>query len=201
MSRVFIKAKNIVCVSLLGPLLLASLIAGCVSSRPLQVAVTSDYPPFCVREPSGQAWQGRGGFDVILLQRMAKDLGWTLRPVNFEWPDLTNLMKQGSADLAACGITARRDRAYDMIFTRPYATSGAVAVIPQDAVRQFPDLKALDAPGIRLVVNAGGHLEKVARRRFERASILTVANNLSLRDQLTLGRADAVISDIYESSR
>jgi len=201
MSRVFIKAKQIVGGSLLGPLLLASLIEGCVSSRPLQVAVTSDYPPFCVREPSGQGWQGRGGFDVILLQRLAKDLGWTLRPINFEWPGLTNLMKQGNADLAACGITARRDRAYDMIFTRPYAISGAVVVIPQEAVRQFPDLNALDAPDVRVVVNAGGHLEKVARRRFERASILTVANNLSLRDQLTLGRADAVISDIYESSR
>ena len=201
MSRVFMKVKKLVGGTLLGPLLLASLVAGCESARPLQVAVTSDYPPFCMQEPLGPGWQGRGGFDVILLHRLAEDLGWTMQPVNFEWPGLTKLLKRGNADLAACGITARRDRAYDMIFTRPYAISGAVVVIPQEAVGQFPDLDALDAPHVRLAVNAGGHLEKVARRRFERASIRAVADNLSLRDQLTLGRADAVISDIYESSR
>jgi ABC-type amino acid transport substrate-binding protein len=83
MSKAFMKVKKIVGGTLLGPLLLASLVAGCGSPRRLQVAVTSDYPPFCVQEPSGPGWQGRGGFDVILLQRLAKDLGWTLRPVNF----------------------------------------------------------------------------------------------------------------------
>ncbi len=195
-SRMFMRANR-----LLGPLLLASLIGGCASTRPIRVGMTTDYPPFCVQGPSGQDGLGRDGFDVTLLRRLADDSGWHLRPVNFEWPGLTKLLRRGDFDLAACGITARRDRGFDMLFTRPYAVSGAVVVIPGEATRRFADIEAFDNPDIRLAVNAGGHLEKVARRRFRRASIHTVADNLSLRDELTLGRADAVISDIYESSR
>lgn len=190
----------------------ALLFTGCMQPRlrpettgqtPLvRVGLSGDYPPFCELSQRPEAWQGQVGFDIELLRRLSADLGWReVQPVRFVWPELAALLVQGQADVAACGITIRRDRAPRMLFTRPYAISGAVAAIRPDTAGRFPDVAALDRPGMRLAVNAGGHLEKVVRERFAKARIQTVTDNRTLRAELDKGAADAIISDSYEASR
>jgi cyclohexadienyl dehydratase len=57
----------------------------------------------------------------------------------------------------------------------------------------------LAQPGRALTVNAGGHLERVARARFPLAAIAALPDNSAVRDAFVAGRARAVVTDTLEA--
>jgi cyclohexadienyl dehydratase len=162
-------------------------VASASTAGPLRVGTSGDYPPFSRERSAGKF----GGFDLELANRLGRELGMQVELVRFRWPDLVADLRNGAFDIVMSGVTMRPERAIAGRFTRPYAKTSAVALIRKaDAVR-FASPAALNAPGRRIVVNAGGHLESVARRFFPRASIRTVSDNLSLPTLVRSGRADA----------
>jgi cyclohexadienyl dehydratase len=158
----------------------------------LRVATSADYAPFTA-ETNGAPT----GMDVEIAERLGSDLGMAVEFVRVPWPDLTAATRRGDFDIAMGGVTVRADRALAGRYTRPYATVGAVAVA-RAADARLSTLDALDAPDVRIAVNAGGHLESVARARFPHATIRPVADNARLREELFGGRADAAVTDTAE---
>jgi cyclohexadienyl dehydratase len=162
----------------------------------LRVGTSGDYAPFSFRDASG----GLQGFDVEVARRLAKDL---LRPVEFvafRWPDLLPRLRAREFDVAMSGVTVRTDRAVHVLFTRPYAVTGAVAVLRSADGQTLRSLGDLNRPHIRVAVNAGGHLERVARRHLPQADIRAVAANEKLAGLVSSGRATAAISEEFEAS-
>jgi len=164
-------------------------------SAPLQVASTGDYAPFTTIDAQGV----RSGLDVEVAERFAHDLGAPLAWLPLTWSNLDAATASGSFDVAMSGVTLRADRALLGRFTRPLATTGAVAIVRAASARRFAAPEALDQPGVRLAVNAGGHLERLARERFRRATVLPQASNADVPLALRDGRADAAISDTAEA--
>ena len=161
---------------------------------PLRVATTRDYPPFSFLDDGAPR-----GFDLVMADRLGRDLG---RPVAFttvRWPDLLPAGRANTFDVAMSGVTVRADRLPVFAFTRPYALTGAVAVVRETDRARLHSREDLDQPGIRLAVNAGGHLERVARRLFPRAAIEPVGDNTTLAARLRSATVDAVISDSAEA--
>jgi cyclohexadienyl dehydratase len=159
----------------------------------LRIGTAGDYAPFSLAEGKGFV-----GLDIELGKRLAKDFGVRAEWVRFAWPDLAQGLKAGHFDLAMSGITARGERALGGALSRPYAVVSAVAVVRANDRSRFKDWTALDQDGVQLIVNAGGHLEKVARGLFPRASISTTTNNLELLPSVLGKKADAAISDSAE---
>ena len=89
-----------------------------------------------------------------------------------------------------------RTRIAPHVHRTPVATSGALALVQADS--PYVDADALGLPGIRLAVNAGGHLETVARTRFPRATILAIPDNQAVLDALLGYTVDAVVTDDLE---
>jgi cyclohexadienyl dehydratase len=160
----------------------------------LRIGTAGDYAPF--------SWaQGKGfvGLDIELGKRLAKDFGVRAELVRFTWPELVQSLKAGRFDLAMSGVTLRGDRSLAGRLSRPYAVVSAVALIrPGDRAR-FANPSSLDRDGVRLIVNAGGHLESVARRLFPRAGISTTSDNTQLFAPVLAKKADAAISDSAEA--
>jgi cyclohexadienyl dehydratase len=117
----------------------------------------------------------------------------------FKWPELDADLRKGAFDIFMSGVTMRPERAIEGRYTRPYARTGAVAMIRKADESRFRSIAALNGPDRRIVVNAGGHLERVVRRFFPRASIRTVSDNLSLAALVRSDQADAAISDSAEA--
>lgn len=161
----------------------------------LRVGTSGDYPPFSFRDARGDLT----GFDIAVARRLADHLGRPVEFVALRWPDLVTQLEGDAFDLAMSGVTVRPDRALHVVYTRPYALTGAVAVIRAANRRKFPRLKDLDRPTIRLGVNAGGHLEQVARQQFSHARLIAVSDNRSLPDLLRHGDIDAAVSEQYEA--
>ncbi|HLK12427.1 MAG TPA: transporter substrate-binding domain-containing protein [Candidatus Binatia bacterium] len=159
---------------------------------PLRVGTSSDYPPFSFVGKDGTPQ----GFDVEVARRFARDSGRRLELVTFRWPALRQDLAADRFDVAMSGVTMRAERAVGATFTRPVLETGAVVLVRPETARNAAQLDRL---GLRLAVNAGGHLEWVARRLFPHALIQTVADNLAVPRQLEIGAADAVLVDAAEA--
>lgn len=164
------------------------------SPAPLRVGTSGDYSPFSFLD-DGQP----RGFDVLMAERLGRDLGRPLQLTTLRWPDLLAQGRTNAFDVAMSGVTIRGDRLTGFAFSRPYAITGAVAVIRPTDRSRLRRPADLDRPGVRLAVNAGGHLERVARRLFPRAAIEPVADNTSLATRLRQRQVDAVVSDSAEA--
>jgi len=160
----------------------------------LRCGTSGDYAPFSVADP-----QGFRGLDIELGQRLAKDFGTKVELVRFAWPELIAGLQGGKYDLALSGITARGDRALSGRFSRPYAVTAAVALVRAADRGRFADYAALNRTNVRLIVNAGGYLEGVARRLFPQATIITTTDNPQLFAPVLEKTADAAISDSAEA--
>jgi len=171
-------------------LAIAVLAAACLHPRPegppLLVGTSGDYPPFSLARDGTTE-----GLDIEVARRFARDSGRRLELVRFRWPELTRDLAAGRFDLAMGGVTLRPERAVAGVFTRPVAEAGAVVLAHQ---RLDPRTSWL-----RLGVNAGGHLERLAARLFPHALLVRTNDNRALAELLATGAADAILTDEAEA--
>lgn len=164
------------------------------SDTRLRVGTSGDYAPF-------SQWPEKAGaptgFSIDVARAYAADRDIELEWVRFEWPGLAKDLASGRFDVALSGVTVRPDRSIQARFSTPLTRSGAVVLVPTRA--GIASAAELDAAGRRLAVNAGGHLERVARRLFPRARIEAVPDNARVIGALEAGRADAVLTDTLEA--
>jgi len=164
----------------------------------LRIATSGDYPPFSHWPDSADAPRG---FSVELAQAYARSRKLRVEWVRFRWPELAQDLAAGRFDLALSGVTVRADRSIAGRFSLPVTTSGAVLLVP--ANDPPPATSELNQASVRIAVNAGGHLERVARRLFPAARIEAVADNDAVLARLDPqpGRpaADAVLTDSLEA--
>jgi len=170
------------------------------AARTLRVATSGDYAPFSfVSTEASAPTESVGsldGFDVEVARRFARDKGYALELVRFRWPELGGELSRGTFDVAMSGVTMRAERSISGRYSVPVAATHAVAITWNGSgVTTASDL---DRPSRRVAVNAGGHLESVARRAFRRAEIVAVADNDAVRMALLDRAFDAVITDSFE---
>ncbi|KFE63932.1 transporter substrate-binding domain-containing protein [Hyalangium minutum] len=175
----------------------------------LRVGTSGDYPPF-----SDWKEERPHGFSVAVVESFAE--AHRLQPswVRFRWPELVKDLEAGKFDLADSGITVRPERSLTGRFTVPVLRNGAVlllrrpswALTPATALPPGPEaalaeVRALDRPELRVAVNRGGHLERVARSLFHQAQILAIPDNAAVREALATGQAHAALSNNLEAPR
>jgi cyclohexadienyl dehydratase len=169
----------------------------------LLAGTSGDYPPLSL-------WVGDrvDGFAPTLLEGFCTQKGVELRWIRFRWPELTGDMRVGAFDVVADGITVSPERSVMGRFTVPIARGGAVLLVRRPAwaaqlaaADPLAELRAMDRPELRVVVNRGGHLERVARRLLRAAGVRAIANNGAVREALARGDADAAMTNTFEAPR
>ena len=180
---------RLLAVSLLLALILPS---PALAATSLRVGTSGDYAPFSSQGPDGLT-----GFDIDVARAYAKDRGLTLEFVSFAWPDLIADLEAGNFDVAMSGVTLREERAIAGRFSSPVVETGAVVLVALPT--SVSSLVELDQIGTRIGVNAGGHLERVARRQFQLATLLSIADNASVLAALASGGVEAVVTDSMEA--
>lgn len=178
----------------------------------IRAGTSGDYPPL-------SKWSGEKpeGFAPALLEAFAQSDGHDVAWTRFKWPDLVADVRAGRFDVAADGITVRPERSIAGRFTVPIARGGAVLLVRRPAWAGAPSalakngadttvtaraaLAPFDRAEFRVVVNRGGHLERVARSLFRAATVTTLPENSAVRDALANGQADAVMTNTFEAPR
>lgn len=167
--------------------------AGADDTGTLVVGTSGDYAPFSRAQEDGGGFEG---FDVELARRFAKDRGLAVRFVRFRWPRLVQDLAAGRFDVAMSGVTVRPERSLAGRFSVPVLETGAVALVPKSS---WKELDQLDRPAIRIGVNAGGHLERVAAERLPHATRLSIPDNAGVVRALQEGVVQVAITDSVEA--
>lgn len=140
--------KRIVSV-LVGLTMVASLLTGCGSDKSggkeekkvLRVGMECAYAPFNWTQSSEEVSNGDKavpiygtsdyayGYDVMLAQKLADELGWELEIHKVEWSSIVLGMNSGDYDviIAGMGYTEERDNSVD--FTDPYYIRNNVLIV------------------------------------------------------------------------
>ena len=166
----------------------------------LRIGTSGDYAPFSIATDAEPAFRG---LDIAVAEAFAHEHGYTIEWVPFVWRDLSTDFKAGRFDVVMSGVTVRADRSALGRFSVPVMNSGAVLIYRTQGLdpEQTPavTLGDFNQARMRIAVNQGGHLERVTRAHFQHATIMPIADNGEVRQQLIDGHADAIVTDTLEA--
>src|SRR5689334_21906332 len=131
-----------------------------MASRTLKVGAALPDPPFEFMGADGPA-----GFDIALMQHIARRLGREWQLVRYQGGDFNGIfagLDSGTYDCSASGTTVTPERERMADFCRPYVVSGQSLVV--DAVR-LPNVHGIgDLGGLTIGVQRGNTSQPVADR-------------------------------------
>jgi len=132
-------------------------------TRELRVGYMPDRAPFCYRNANGKLV----GFDVDLVQRLARDLKVSLRLVPFEQEKLTGAFGADHFDVAIGGIASSIENFGRYHEAGPYLNLHVAFVVRDDRVKEFTSLTRLRRMrGLRIGFVSTGHLARTGRHLF-----------------------------------
>jgi polar amino acid transport system substrate-binding protein len=179
---------------LLAALLSSILVSGCSDNKDnvLLVATSADNPPYeHMRE--GEIV----GFDVDLMNAIAKELGKEVEFKNTEFNGIIASLSSGNVDMAIAAMSVTDQRKEKVDFSIPY-TNANIAVL----FRKESNLKSEQdlTKGMMVGSQLGTIWSLVAYEMSMKNGFNTesLANNLMLVEELKNGRLDAVIMEEFQ---
>jgi len=106
----------------------------------LVVGTDAAYTPFESQNEKGEIV----GFDIDIVNAVAKKAGIEVKFVNTPWEGIFNTLDQGDRDFLVSAITITPERRQTMDFSQPYFDARQLIAVRSDAsVTRFEDLKTL----------------------------------------------------------
>ncbi len=103
-------------------------LSGCATAKPKKYVVATDatWPPF---EFVDEKTKEIVGFDIDLMNAIAKEAGFEVEYKNVPFDPLLAGMASGQYDAAISSITITEDRKKNMLFSDPYFSAGQLVVV------------------------------------------------------------------------
>lgn len=198
-------------VTTLGPALIAGLclLAGCPSGggattpagggdaldaikarKKLVVAMDVGYDPFEVKREDGAIV----GFDVDLVNEVARDLGVEVELRNVAWDGIIGELRTGKVDAIFSGMSITPERQQAVAFSEPYYHVGQVVVKKKGDAR-ITSYRDLDAPGMRVATQQGTTGEQAVKDFMPKAELMKFPKTDEACLALIQGKCDAVVFD------
>jgi ABC-type amino acid transport substrate-binding protein len=177
-------------------------LAGTVSDRvkasgAVRVCIWPDYYGVTYRHPrTGQLV----GIDIDLSAAFGKDLNARVEYVESSFPQLIDDLKSDRCDIAMFAVAMLPQRQAALSFSHPYLQSDiyGIATRGNRVVRSWTDI---DAPGVRVAVQAGTFMEPVMGAALKLATMVVVKPPATRERELEAGRVDVFMTDYPYSRR
>ena len=152
----------------------------------LIVGTNAEYAPFSFV-------QGKTitGFDIDLIEEVAKRLNKTLQLQDMPFDGLVSSLQLGTIQVIAAGITPTAERAERIIFTKPYLTGDQLLIIS----RADAPIKNIDAlkKGKKVAVNEGFTADYYMSK-IQGPELIKFATAIESFMTLESGRVDALVA-------
>ena len=133
------------------------------------------------------------GFSIDAARRLADDLGVGLEFVETSWSGIIPDLLNREFDLIMSGLWVTVPRALVINFTTPTAVEGIHVIAGRDAAARLKTPADLDQAGTKIVVYAGTLQERLAARRFPKATLVKVSGDADHLAPVLAGEADMVV--------
>ena len=174
---------------MIGLLVLSLVLSGCAQEKTkVVVATEATWPPF---ESVNEQTKEIEGFDIDLMNAIAKEAGLEIEFQNVAWDPLLAGMSQCQYDAAISAMTITEERAKQFLFSNPYFEAGQIVTVHIDNsdITNKGSLSGKVA-GAQIGTTGSFEIEKVA------GATLKTYDDIGLAFQdLMNGQIDAVVAD------
>jgi arginine/lysine/histidine transporter system substrate-binding protein len=166
-------------------------LAGCNSSDEdtLVLGTSADYPPFEFMDKE----QNILGFDIMIAEEIAKDMGKELEIRNMEFNSLLTALQTDKVDMVLSGMNPNEERRKNVDFSDIYYLSKHYVVINSSDESEIQEESDLE--GKIIGVQLGTTQEKIAREKFPNAKLVALGSIQDIMLQLKTEKLDAVITE------
>ena len=126
-----------------------------LSSGELKVGTTGDWDPMTMKDPATNKYKG---FDIDVMQELAKDMGVKITFVPTEWKTIVSGITAGRYDIST-SVTKTPKRAEVAGFTNTYYKYGTVPLVLKKNLKKYSTWESLIIKKLRLL-QLLGHLKK-----------------------------------------
>jgi polar amino acid transport system substrate-binding protein len=164
---------------------------GLIEAGTLTVCSDVPYPPFEVEDSSAES--GYSGFDIDLLDAIAKKLDLTLsvQDVNFDALQSGTTLVAGQCDIGASAMTITEERKANIDFSDPYYDSLQSLLVRADSGIESID----DLDGKNVGVQQGTTGESYATENATGAQLVQYPSDGELWPAMQAGQIDAILQD------
>lgn len=153
------------------------------------IGTSADYPPFEFMDTDMNIL----GFDLMIAEEIAKDMGKELEVKNMEFNSLLTALQTEKVDMVLSGMNPDEKRRKSVDFSDIYYLSNHYVVInanDADSIKEESDLN-----GKKIGVQIGTTQEKIARETFPDSEIVALGSIQDILLQLKTEKLDAAITE------
>jgi ABC-type amino acid transport substrate-binding protein len=138
------------------------------------------------------------GYDVVLLNKLAKTMGVKLKIVNLvDWTGLIPGLQAHKFDMVSSGLDATPERKKVLNFSRSYVPYQVALAVPAKSTLPAT-VDAWNKPGTVLTVDQGTIDQTAAQKVFPQATIKGLSSNPSAMLEVATGRANAAVLESFQ---
>jgi polar amino acid transport system substrate-binding protein len=164
-------------------------VAAGAAERKLVVGMELAYPPFEMRDASGEP----AGVSVDLARALGERLGQPVEIANLPFAGLIPALKTGKLDLIISSMTATPERAQSIDFSEPYLRTGLCLLVA--AKSDIQSVADADRAGRSIAVVKGTTAHLFTSQRVKSARVFVFDRPSACVLEVTQGKSDAFIID------
>ena len=168
-----------------------------LSSGELKVGTTGDWDPMTMKDPATNKYKG---FDIDVMNELAKDMGVKLTFVPTEWKTIVSGITAGRYDIST-SVTKTPKRAEVAGFTNSYYKYGTVPLVLKKNLEKFPTWSSLNNNKVTIATTLGTSQEEKAKEFFPNSKLKSVESPARDFQEVLAGRADGNITSSTEANK
>ena len=162
----------------------------------LRVGTTGDWNPMTVRDPSTNSYKG---FDIDVMNELAKDMGVQLKFVAADWKTLINGIVADKYEIStSASVTPQRIRTVG--FTKSYYQVSTVPLTLKTNLGQFRDWEDINQSSVTVAVTLGTSQEQQVKQFFPNAKIHSIEAPARDFQEVLAGRAQVSVTSNLEAA-
>ncbi|WP_102107111.1 transporter substrate-binding domain-containing protein [Oceaniglobus roseus] len=167
-----------------------------LDSGTMKVGTTGDWNPMTMRDPATNSFKG---FDIDVMNELAKDLGVAVEFVPTDWKTLVNGVVAGQYDLTgSASISPPRMKVAG--FSESYLSVETYPFTTNDKADRFDGYDSINQPGVVVATELGTTFEGYVKAWFPNAEIKVVEAPARGYQEVVSGRADVFVTSNIEGA-
>ena len=138
-----------------------------LSSGVLKVGTTGDWDPMTMKDPATNKCKG---FDIDVMNELAKDMGVKIEFVPVEWKTIVSGITSERYDIST-SVTKTPKRAEVAGFTATYYKYGTVPLVLKKNLKKFPTWDSLNSKDVKIATTLGTSQEEKAKEFFPKSKL------------------------------
>ena len=168
-----------------------------LSSGELRVGTTGDWDPMTVKDPATNKYKG---FDIDVMNELAKDMGVKVKFVAAEWKTIVSGITSDRYDIST-SVTKTPKRAEVAGFTDTYYKYGTVPLVLKKNLKKFSTWDSLNNKNVTIATTLGTSQEEKAKEFFPKSKLNSVEAPARDFQEVLAGRADGNITSSTEANK